>query len=393
MKKRVLFVDDEPRVLEGLRNRLRKQRKKWDMVFAEGGERALEELARAPCDVVVSDMRMPGMDGATLLARVQEEHPDAVRIVLSGYAELEAAVRAVRVAHQFLSKPCEAEVLVSTVERACNLQALLGEERIRQVVGRMASLPPLPEAYAELSRVLADEDAGIKDVARVVEGDVALSAKLLQLVNSAFFRRNRRITSIEQAAAHLGIMTLRNLVLQVEVFERREVPAVPGFSAEDLQRHSLLVGGLAAKIVPAQRDDAFLAGMLHDVGKLVLACELPETFAADLAACPPGGSLAAVEVERHGVGHAEVGGYLLGLWGLPYTVVEAVANHHHPGRVPEHHALDVLGAVHVANALAHEVAGGAPADARLDTDYLERHGLAGDLARWREVAAELEELL
>lgn len=105
-RKRVLFVDDEQEVLEGLRNLLRRNRHEWDMVFALGGYEALAELSRGTVDVVVTDMRMPGMDGAQLLAQVKTVSPSTARLVLSGHAEKEAILRALPVAHQFLSKPC-----------------------------------------------------------------------------------------------------------------------------------------------------------------------------------------------------------------------------------------------------------------------------------------------
>src|ERR1700690_3600413 len=121
MMRRVLFVDDEPQILEGLRHRLHRQRKQWEMLFAESGKAALKILAHEPVDVIITDMRMPQMDGATLLTKVKELYPRVVRIVLSGHAELETALRAVPVAHQFLNKPSEPGVIEGVVERACNL--------------------------------------------------------------------------------------------------------------------------------------------------------------------------------------------------------------------------------------------------------------------------------
>jgi YesN/AraC family two-component response regulator len=114
--RRVLFVDDDQYILDGLQNLLRKQRSRWDMCFALGGAAALELFAAAPFDVIVSDMRMPGMDGAELLAHVRERYPAARRIVLSGYAEPAAVQRALEVAHQFLSKPCRAPDLIDAID-------------------------------------------------------------------------------------------------------------------------------------------------------------------------------------------------------------------------------------------------------------------------------------
>ena len=109
--RRILFVDDDPRILEELRDMLRPQRHDWEMAFAPSGDAALALMQASPFDVIVSDMRMPGMDGAALLARVRQEYPQVVRIVLSSHTELSTALRVVPVAHQFLAKPCDAEML------------------------------------------------------------------------------------------------------------------------------------------------------------------------------------------------------------------------------------------------------------------------------------------
>jgi len=113
-KKRVLFVDDEPRILDGRRRMLRSMRHEWKMSFAETGQEALAILANQPFDVVVVDMRMPGMDGVQLLSEVRKRH-QIIRIVLSGTADREAILRAVGLAHQYLSKPCDAETLKSVL--------------------------------------------------------------------------------------------------------------------------------------------------------------------------------------------------------------------------------------------------------------------------------------
>ena len=102
--KRILFVDDESPVLEALRARLHRLADRWEMHFVESGERAVEELERGVFDVVITDMRMPRMDGAELLCIVSERWPDVIRIVLSGYAESQQTVRLVPYAHQFLGR-------------------------------------------------------------------------------------------------------------------------------------------------------------------------------------------------------------------------------------------------------------------------------------------------
>lgn len=385
--KSILFVDDEPNILEGLRNLLRRHRRKWDMTFAAGGPAALELLKTQSFDVIVSDMRMPEVDGAVLLTHVQNQYPRTVRIVLSGHTELETALQAIPVAHQFLNKPCDAAELENVVERACTLQSLVEDPKIRRVIGGIQQLPALPRVYHRLMQALASECTQADDVAALLQQDMAICAKLLQVVNSAFFRAARRVTSIEEAVRYLGFTMVRNLVLTIEVFQVGQQSAVLSFDA--LQRHSLRVAGLARELVadPRYADDAFMAGMLHDIGKLVLALQLPDKFQQICEQTRRSQRpLWQMEQESLGVSHAQIGAYLLGLWGLPYPIIEAAAYHHLPHAVPPYQ-FDVLAAVYVANGLVHEtsVANGWPLEP-WGTGYLDTLGVLDKLESWRALA-------
>jgi len=389
MKRVVLFVDDEARLLDGLRVRLHRQRAKWEMVFATSGAEALAVLAARPVDVIVTDMRMPEMDGAMLLNRVQQEYPGVVRIALSGHSEEDSALRAMAVTHQFLSKPCEAGLLESVVERACQLQELIGQEAVRRVIGRVRRLPSLPRLYLELREALRDEECSTQRVARLLRQDMAMCAKVLQIVNSSFFGLARTISEPEEAVMYLGFEALRHVVLAAEVFRSGGAGGRPVALIEEMQQHAVRVANLAAGLFAdkRQRDRAYVAGLLHDIGKLVLALELPEVLseAQRVAAerrCPRHEA----EEELLGVSHAEIGGYLLGLWGLPHEIVEAVANHHHPQRVASLE-LDTLAATYVANLLVRERTPGRIGTGEApDAEYLQRLGLAGSVAEWRERA-------
>jgi HD-like signal output (HDOD) protein len=392
--KRILFVDDEPRVLEQLRQMLESQKDQWDMAFAPSGKAALTLLDASPFEVVVSDLAMPGMDGAALMKIVCERHPAIVRIVLSGPQEMETALRAVPVAHQFLLKPCDPNMLRVAVERATSLSNILSNKLLANLVGSVKDLPVLPRTYMALRRKLAEPDASIREVVNIVEQDVAISAKVLQLVNSAFFGLPREVSSVKTAVGFLGIDTLQNLVLSAGVFSIfDQLEKLPGFSCEELQAHSQLTVKIAGQI-PASahvRGIAVVAGMLHDVGKLVLATRAPEHFRRALkGAETEGRPLHAVETELMGGSHAEVGAYLLGIWGLPSPVVEAVAHHHHPARVPQD-SLDAVGIVYISNILAHQVADRAPlpessSQLEVDPDYLDRIGVSEQFPSWQEMA-------
>jgi putative nucleotidyltransferase with HDIG domain len=389
--RRVLFVDDEPEILAGLQSLLRRYRNKWHAEFVAGGESAIEALSRGPFDVIVTDMRMPKVDGAQLLKYVQQNHPQMVRIVLSGHSEVEAALRAVPVAHQFLSKPCDAKMLEETVDRACNLQALVSDDTVRAMVGQIKRLPSVPRVYQALMTVMSKPDASIGDVAAVLEQDMAMSARILQVINSAFFGLPQRVTRARDAVSYLGLNMVKSVVLMSELFAASNDQPVPkGVSLESLQRHAFLTAAVARKLIPEKRkaDDAFMAGLLHDIGKLIIATQIPDHLRQveermEVPARPP---MYVVEEGLVGVSHAEVGAYLLGIWGLPYAIVEAVADHHHPERVATP-SFDVLTAVHVANALANEQEGRG-ADL-LNMDYLKALGLDAKLDGWRRMAEEI----
>ncbi len=391
--KRILFVDDEPRILEGLQNLLRRQRRKWDMVFALGGEHALEELKKAPFDVIVTDMRMPGIDGAALLREVQQTHKNTVRIVLSGYTELEAALRVVPVAHQFLTKPCSPEVLENVVERACTLQALVSNEVLLQTIGKIEKLPPLPRMYSALTTALSDPDTGAEEVSKILGQDIAMCAKMLQLVNSSFFASAMKITNIQFAVVRLGFQTIKNLALSLELFHSDIVSRVEGFSVETLQKEALMTAHIAKSLFKEKRqsDDAFMAAMLHDIGTLIMATEIPDELEQAIQVSKEE-HIPQHEAEQKviGVTHAEVGAYLLGVWGLPYPIVEAVANHHTPGRVPSQD-FDTLAAVYVSDYLRREVENDITLALPLDEAYLEKLGVSEQMGDWRKIAEKQAE--
>lgn len=353
--KRILFVDDDVPVLEGLRMRLRGMRSRWSMTFVESGGQALNELQREPFDVIVSDICMPGISGDRLLRTVSERWPETVRIALSGLSDPEQALRLAPIAHQLLSKPCESPLLENAIERCLTLQDLLRAPPLRAIVGRIRKLPPLRGTYAALQSLLWSQSVTAQQVADVISRDTVIAAKVLQVVNSAFFRQARRISSIEQAVTYLGFSAIRNLVMSAEVFAQFPGKA-PGavFHLERLQDHVhqvLTVANTLTTRLPIA-DDTALAALLHDIGYWVLAHECPRdlerAYALALSKKIP---MCVAEREVLGSTHAEIGAYLLGIWGLPYSVVEAVAHHHAPDAVAQSE-FDVLGALATAHALA-----------------------------------------
>ena len=389
--KRILFVDDEVSILDGLKRMLRPMRAEWEMAFAPGGEAAISMLEAAPFDVIVSDMRMPGMDGASLLEIVREKYPSILRIILSGYTELQASLRAVPVAHQFLLKPCDPEMLRAGIARATSLGEVLDSKMLTSLVGALRDLPSLPRVFAELKRALSVPNTPIEKIVQIVEQDVAVSAKLLQLVNSAFFGLARDVTDLKTAVSCLGMTVLHDLVLTLDVFRSFTPNEYIGEDyLEEFHRHAQLSARIAAGIAQkAQLPPAVvLAALLHDVGKLVIAERTPAHFARALQqAEQEGRPLFEVEEQLIHISHAEVGAYLLSLWGLPYAIVEAVAHHHHPRRVPQH-GFDMVVAAYLANMLAHEREAAATGKIapQMDMQLLQQASVAERLAEFRQIA-------
>jgi len=397
MKLRVLFVDDEPRVLQGLKRMLYGMRNEWDMVFAESGEQALELFCQRPFDVIVTDMRMPGMNGAELLARVSEKYPDTIRFILSGHSDQNLILKSVGTAHQYLSKPCDAETLKNAVKRASELRKLLADESVSTLAKQIKTLPSFPKVYLDLMNELKSPDTSIQKIGEIISRDIGMTAKVLQLVNSAFFGLPRRVTDPAQAVSLLGLDVIKGLVFTVHIFSELKVDRAAGIDPDRLWRHSMNVGRLAKRVAASVSNeasgDALIAGLLHDAGKLMLAANVPEQYREAVErAKSEDKPMFEVENDVFGMSHAELGGYLLGLWAFPDTIVEALAYHHKPSLSAATELSPVL-AVHVADAIDHECGvggdGGCP---QVDLDHLESVGLRDQLPLWREICLqELEE--
>jgi HD-like signal output (HDOD) protein len=385
--RRILIVTEEPQVLNGYRERMRKYAAQVDMMFAQGSAAALEAVENAAVDAVVCDMQTHKPDGAQLLGALKEDHPHIVRITLCGPSETDSIFAALPVSHQILSKPLDPDILFNVIERAFRLHALLTDS-LRKHIGSVEQLPSVPAVYQELMSAMNHPDISAPKIARIVEKDAAMAAKTLQVVNSACFGLKRTITSLDQAVTHLGMDLIKDLSLSVHVFAALERTALRmGFRFDAEQEHSILTARIAKRLMPNRRQaqDAFTAALLHDIGNLVLAVCIPEKFKKTVLACKTSGRPAhEVEAELLGVTHAEVGAYLLAIWGLPHPIVEAVAYHHNPSAALER-TFDLPSAVWLANALVEEVMEG---KALAVTEHLESLKMQQKLKRWREIAEE-----
>jgi len=394
-RRRILFIDEEPRVLAGLRRALYGQRDEWDMVFTDSAQPALASFDQTPFDIIVTDMQMPGANGE-LLREVMSRYPNTVRIDLSSESQRETMLRAVGPMHQYLAKPCDPETLQATLARACALKDLLANERLRCLVTQMERLPSLPALYLDILEELRAPDPSAKRVGEIIARDLGMSAKVLQVVNSAFYALRQQVSSPAHAVVLLGLDSIRILVLSLHVFQEFESLPVRRLSLKSIWRHSIMVATTAKRVMELETADAraaehaFMAGLLHDVGQLVLAVNLPKEY-TEVARRAETGKICLHEAEAEVLGatHAEVGAYLLGIWGLPDTIVMATAHHHHPPAGDER-SLGPLAAVHACNALLHEISPLARIGARpkLDVEYLAELQLLDRLPRWREIVQQ-----
>ena len=395
---RVLFIDDDTNILDGLRRTLRSMRESWHMEFVSSAREALAAFAMAPFDVVVSDMRMPEMDGAELLTTIMERHSPTIRIVLSGHADTATIMKSVGIAHQFLSKPCTPETLQKTIKRACALKALIESEAVQGAVAGLRRLPTVPSLYRELVHCLRSDDATLDTVAKIIGQDIGMTTRILQLASSAFFGLPKSVSTVDRAVAYLGLDTVGSLVLSQGAFGSYAPAELHGFDVEALMRRGMRTAAIARAIAKLDNCDkqtverVFLAGMLHDVGCLVLAAELPQKYAELTArSAVPGADVRAIEREVFGVSHAFVGAYLLGLWALPTAIVEAVAYHEEPSACAAND-WSAFGIVHVASRIAAHPSCEDVDDTSLplDRDYLQRVGVLHRWPEWRAAAAELQ---
>lgn len=394
---KIMFVDDDPNILDGLRRLFRGMRDEWEMSFADGGEQALQLLAAKPFDVIVSDMKMPKISGADLLKEIKRRSPSSIRIILSGHSDPQMTMQAVGPTHQFLSKPCDPEELKQTIRRVSALKSMLSADELDGFVSGIDSLPSLPEAYAEIMRCLEDPDASLDQVAKIVGKDLGMTTKLLQLSNSAFFGIGKPVLTIENAVSFLGLDTISTLALGYGAFSQVELPAGGALDIKKVWDYSMRSAAIAMMIAEMEGMDsrhcyeARMAGMLHDIGVVVLAIGKPDLYVRNSEVADNAhGFNDSIVIDTLGTGIAGIGAYLLGLWGLPERVVEAVAFHDRP-RLSETRTFDVLGAVHVASRLAVDVTATDICDPALliDRQYLEVAGVADRWPDWQAAAIEL----
>jgi HD-like signal output (HDOD) protein/DNA-binding NarL/FixJ family response regulator len=373
-KPRILFVDDEQNILQSLKRWAVFNGAEWDIRFAESGRQALGTLAKEPVDIVISDMRMPEMNGAELLERVRAGYPDTVRIILSGHSDKDLIVKAFSVTHRFLPKPVDMAFLKTFISDILKYRACLDSPALRAGASAFSRMPVTLRSREALDLIFSDSEGGnVEQLARLIEKDTFVSTKVMQLVYFLLPDATRKICGVRQALAALGVETFRSLVLADHAILTYPDGSEGEKFLTEMSEHGVQTARLAREVVMAASGDsalaenAYVAGLLHDIGFTVFLD------------CMPFGSLNdAINKEDLFPSHGEIGGYLLGVWGFPIEIVEAVTFHHHPRRAERGASALVTAAVHVADAILRKCTD------KLDWTLLGELGWAKGMRAWKD---------
>ncbi|MCF8479358.1 MAG: HDOD domain-containing protein [Rhodospirillum sp.] len=381
----VLFVDDEPNILNALRRALRRYRDRWEMTFVEGGKVALDVLRTRSFDIVVSDMRMPDLDGAALLSEVERLHPGSVRVILSGFSDEKGIMRAAAGTHAFLAKPCDPDRIIALMDRSMALRRYLGSGAIRDLVTGIDRLPSPPARYQRLMAEFRRDSATIDDIARIIGEDMAMSAAVLKMANSAYFSLPNRVGDIFLAVRFLGFEKVRTLTITASLFSCFRGRAELASLVSRVNMVAMARAVLTEKLIREDggsaelRSRGFSAGMMSPIGKLIFLTLYPEIY-PNLLESAVGGGLPKLERDALGATNEELAAYLLGLWGLEDEVVEAVLYQRTPADC-SYQGPGLLPYVHLAQVLGPQVAS---LEQDLDLDYLEGLGMGVKARMWRD---------
>ena len=384
----ILFVDDDIAVLNGMERSLYKMRAVWQMDFAGGGAEAMQRMRERSYDLLVTDIRMPDVDGVELLSWAQRTHPQTLRFVLSGQSDSKHLEQIMGLTHQFLTKPCRADSLKMAIQRAEQLRFLLVDAELQRLVNRMKGLPILPTVLAELTTAVTSADQSLRRVAEIIGRDMGLAAKVLQLVNSPLFGLRQQVNDPHQAVVLLGLDTIKTLILAASTFDALQDTETSAL-AEEICDHAARVGWIARCIAKDRGDEnavnwALAGSLLHDVGKLILNTQIPDLAieAAELAQAE-NIPLFQAEVEIFGQTHAEIGAYLLGIWGFDERLVAAIATHHRRPPAMGHAPLSLSAVIYLADLLEHAWFPTSAADHQIDLSPLDQLGITEEqLTKW-----------
>lgn len=354
----ILFVDDEPNLVQSLRRMFHKMKDMWQIFYATSGKQALEIMSEQEIDIIITDYKMPEMNGVALLSIIKDSHPAVIRILLSGYSDDDATVKSTAIAHQFLRKPISPEILEEKLNDLISISKFVQNPDIKNIVNEISVLPTLPDVYIEIDRALNSPETDLAHINKIIMKDVGLSTKILQVVNSAFFGISHNVYNTLEAISLLGTKTIQSIIINIHLFNSYPEALAKRARFNSLGSHSLISGEYAKQYLGNFKNvnklDAYMAGILHDVGKLILFQLADYDEVEELMQNKRLKNYEA-EYETYGTSHAEIGAYLLALWGLPRDIIDSTAYHHVPMEAA-HKNVSLLTAVHIGDLLARRIA-------------------------------------
>lgn len=332
--KKILIVDDEAQILKSLTRVFFDT--DYEIYTAESGIEALKILENAEVDLVISDMRMPLMDGYELLSKIKEKYPSIIRIILSGYAEEASIFKAIlhNAAKFYILKPWSNENLLEYIGQIFETEDLLKSRDILELINNIEKLPTIDTNYHKILRMI-EKDEATGHISAEIEKDLVISTKLLQIANSAYY--GVRTGSVKKATVFLGLQNLKSLIYSTAIMNSYDQYALRDkITVRLLWEHSLTTNKLLHFIYDSFLDKnipeaAYSAGLLHNIGALILIQNYSGQYTKMITkARAEGLNLLELERDAYHVTHQEAGGYLISWWELPFPIVEAALFHHRP---------------------------------------------------------------
>ena len=389
MRSRILFVDDEPLMREFYAMVGSMLGSDYEVFTAGSGKEGLESLKKTPVDIVVSDLVMPEMNGQEFMTAVAREHPESMRIVISAHEDQLTVAQCLMFGHRYFSKPFDLKNLAAILKRICRLKHQVGNDKLKRVITGLGALPTPPRLYLRLTQAVSSPYSSLEEISSIIQEDAGLTLKLLQISNSAYFGVSRKILTPIEAVQVVGLEILRGLVLCVHAFKFYQDRSFQSISAEELWNHSVRIASNARKLARYEHlsesacEEAFVSGLLHDIGKLIMAANADSDYHVVMDRSQNEGTpVDQIEWEIFGATHAQVGAYLLGLWGLPEPVVSNVELHHSLEQIGNN-GFSPAAAIHIAQFLErspHRVS-------QLDTRFLRQIGVDNRISEWERVLA------
>lgn len=350
-------------------------------------EKAKSIIDSQSIDLVVSSIELPDGTGTDLHKYIYKNHNSIIRFLCSENSNKDIVYQSAGYIHQFMNMACKPKQFMKIINNAFGLRDVLANNDLHKRISGITNLPSPPEIYNQLVTEIQRDDPSIRNIANLIKKDVSITAKVLHMVNSAYFGLSTHVENPLHAVNLLGIDTIQSMVLSAGVFNLFKDPEIPGYSLDSIYTNSLVVGTSSRHLANAfglmtkQTEDALMAGMLHDIGKLVMLSYFPEEFKKSIKLSTEE-SIPLFEAEKQilGVSDAEIGAHLLSLWGLPNSILEAIAHRYTPAKAPSP-ITNVLTAVHLGYALNHDIQHNIRKETQsaVDMDYLEKLNLSNSV--------------